>query len=168
MKNRIIYFLIVLITVSCKSYDFAGKKYEASNQEKRIQIEFVNDTLCKIEQEFLCDELSETYKNTVFNATYKIDKVNIKTYDKDLKPVRFKSDILVVNNLDCSKCDKYKVIPNYVDLNCITTKLKNEKLKDKVKLGVIYNMVNDTLVIDKKQIWFGNLKLNKLALVYDE
>jgi hypothetical protein len=161
MKNKIVYFLMALIIVSCKSYDFSGKRYKASNQEKKIQIEFVNDTLCKIKQEFLCDELSETYRNTTFNATYKIDKVNIETYDKNLKPVRFKSDILVINNLDCPKCEKYKVIPNYVELNCTTTKLTDERLKDKVKLGVIYNMVNDTLVIDKKQIWFGNLKLKK-------
>lgn len=153
-------FLIicVLLVTSCKSYDLVGKKYLASNQEKTVAIEFVNDTLCKVNQRFLCDKLPEKYRNLDFNATYKISKMNIKTHDANFKPTRFKADILVINNLDCDGCEKYKEIPNYIDLNC-TTVLNDEKLKGKIKYGVIYNMVNDTLVIDKNQILFDNLKL---------
>lgn len=158
MFKRGILIICVLLIASCKSYDLIGKKYRASNQEKSVAIEFINDTLCKVKQEFLCDRLPEKYKSVDFNATYKVSRMNIKTHDENFKPTRFKADILVINNLDCIGCEKYKEIPNYIDLNC-TTALKDERLKGKIKYGVIYNMVNDTLVIDKNQILFDNLKL---------
>jgi len=150
--------ICVLLIASCKSYDLVGKEYRASNQEKVVAIEFINDTLCKVNQKFLCDKLPEKYKSVGFNATYKVSRMNIKTHDANFKPTRFKADILVINNIDCIDCEKYREIPNYIDLNC-TTILKDEKLKGKVKYGVIYNMVNDTLVIDKNQILFDNLTL---------
>lgn len=160
-RKRII--VVYLLVLSCKSYDnLAGKKYTSFNQEKSITIEFINDTLCRVQQEFFCNDLPENYKRINFNATYKVDKMNIKLYNKDLKLSKSRVSILVVNNIDCSvNCEKYQTIPNYEELGCSLVAWEDEKLREKVKLGVIYNLINDTLIIQKNQILFDNLKLKQ-------
>lgn len=154
----VLFALTVLVLVSCKPYNLVGEKFFASNQEKIVSIEFVNDTLCNVSQWFSCDKLPEEYRNIEFKATYKVEKMKLKTYDSNFKPTRFKTDILIVNNLECVDCKRYKEIPNYFDLNCATV-IDDDKLKEKIKYGIIYNLVNDTLIIDKGQIMFGGLKL---------
>ena len=160
MKTIVLLICLLLLTC-CKSYDFIGSKYVADNKEKVVSIEFINDTLCKINQKFLCDDLPDSYRNTSFKATYQVDKVNIKTYDENLNPKRFKADVLIINNLDCQNCEEYTLIPNYIASNYTDTELPDKRLKDKIKFGVIYNMLNDTLVLDDNRILFDNLKLKK-------
>lgn len=158
MLRRLILAIFALSIASCKSYDLSGKKYVASNQEKRVSLEFINDTLVNVKQKFFCDKLPKEYQEITFDAKYEIDRMNIKTFDEDFKSKRFKSDILVLENLNCADCQGYKTIPNYEDLGC-STKIEDERLKDKVKSGVIYNLVNDTLILKRNQILFDNLKL---------
>lgn len=158
MLKKITIGMFLIIISSCKSYDLIGKKYLDINQEKTVSIEFINDTLCNVKQEFLCEKIPENYRKIDIIATYKISRMSIKTYNASFKSKRFKANILIIKNLDCVNCKKYDEIPDYLKLNCSNI-IEDEKLKRKIKHGVIYNLINDTLVINKNQIFFDNLSL---------
>lgn len=159
MIRKISLAILAVAIASCKSYNLSSKKYIDSNQEKRVVLEFINDTLVNVQQIFFCDKLPKEYQKITFLATYKIDRINIKTFDRDFKSKKFKSDILVLDNVDCADCESYRVIPNYEDLGCSIAEIKDKKLKDKMKLGIIYNLVKDTLILKKNLILFDDLKL---------
>lgn len=155
--------VICFLMLSCKSYDdLAGKKYSAFNDEKAVVIEFVNDTVCKVQQSFFCNELPKNYKQINFKATYKVDRINLKLYNQDLKISKLKTSILIVNNIDYpADSQRYQVIPNYEELSCSFWNLEDERLHEKLKSGVIYNLINDTLLIWKNEIFFDNLRLEQ-------
>ena len=160
MLRKEIIVIVLLVMSSCKTYDLTGRQYQASNQEKLVRIEFLNDTLCKVYQQFLCNELAEEYRSHVFDATYRIDRMKIRTQDENFKTASFKTDVLILNNLDCAGCEKSSVIPNYKDLDCTKAEIIDNAIEDKIKFGLIYNMTNDTLIINEdSHIVFNRLKL---------
>jgi hypothetical protein len=164
MKNIIL--ILILVLFSCKSNNFSGKSYMGSNKEEIVKIKFINDSICEVKQEFLCEQLKNTYRIKRIYAKYKVVKLKINSYDKKFKPIIFKSNALIINNLECKKCEKYYLIPNYEE-NCMNTIKLDTRFKNKIKMGVIYNMIQDTVLFNKKEIIFGNLKLTPSPLVPD-
>jgi len=150
--------IIALIIFSCKSYNLKGKTFFAENLEKKVTLDFLNDTLVVVKQEFFCDKLPKKYQEIIFKAKYEIDKINVNSYNKHFKPKKYKLDALIVNNLDCIDCHNYIEVPNYEELGCSNTKY-DLMLQDKVELGVIYYLMNDTITLIDNQIFFANLKL---------
>ena len=155
---RGILFIVVISITSCKSYRLTGRKFQGANQEKIVTIDFLNDTLCKVTQEFQCNKIPDKYRKVSFKSSYKVRKINIQTYNNSYKPIKTKFDALIISNLECVDCKRYIEIPNYRNLNCTKDSI-DKRLKGIVKIGLIYNLVNDTIILDKHYIYFGNLKL---------
>jgi len=138
-----------------------GKKYISSNAEREVVIEFLNDTLSKVTQEYFCDNLPEKYAQTEITAKYSVEKYKIKGYNKNYKPKIVKTSILVLENINCNeKCERYIEIPDYKDLGCLRMKM-DERVKDKIALGRIYNLVKDTFELKNNEIKFGYLNLKQ-------
>ena len=153
--------IVVLLVASCKSYDLKGKKYTSSNGEKQVVIEFVNDTLSKVTQEYFCNDLPEKYAQTEIMAKYSVEKYKVKGYSENYKPKTVKTTILVLENIKCDEdCEKYIEIPNYESLDCSQIKI-DHRLKDKIVLGRIYNLAKDTFELKNNEILFGYLKLKQ-------
>ncbi len=71
---------------------------------------------------------------------------------------------MAMQNLADSIPDSYIIIPDYKNscLPPVPINSKEAKLQNKIKYGIIYNLVNDTLVIYDSHITFTNYKLTKV------
>lgn len=164
MKN-LIYILFILFITSCSSTKKINGKYSFNNSERLIFIDFKNDSLCEVNQVFYCDNIPEKYQNTNFMCKYSVSSLNKAIgYNENFRKKKIKFRKLAMQNLTDSIPESYIIIPDYEDscLPPVAISSKEAKLRNKIKYGIIYNLVNDTLVIYDSHITFANYKLTKV------
>ena len=130
-----------------------------------MTIDFKNDSLCEINQVFYCDKIPEKFRKTNFLCKYAIGTgQQITGYNENFRKKKIKFKKLVMQNLADSIPDSYTIIPNYEDLclSPVAINSKEAKLRNLIKDGIIYNLINDTLIIYDNRIGFGNYTLAKV------
>ena len=133
-----------------------------ANDLKYFSIEFINDSICKIEQRQFCKSIGKEYQHVEFLARYKQVEFFVKAYKKITnsgKQVRFQG--VKLNNIQCDSCNKYTLIPNYLTSGCFGDTTYN-RLFEKIPDGVIYHFPNDTIIVEKNFIKAAGLKLEQL------
>jgi len=163
MKN-LIYILFIFFITSCTTQKINGK-YSFKNNQRLITIDFKNDSLCEINQVFYCDKIPEKFRKTNSLCKYAIStRQQIIGYNENFRKKKIKFRKLTIQNLADSIPDSYIIIPDYEDscLPPVAINSKEAKLHNLIKDGIIYNLVNDTLVIYDNHISFGNYRLTKV------
>lgn len=133
--------IILLLMVSCGTVHLTGKKLVGSNVYRKMEISFINDTLCKIQQEFYCNNFPDSLKHSVIFATYKVYDTIIKAYNntREWKPIKVRLRFIIINRLDSkSRSNQIYKMPCTISSN-------GNHQNERVDSIYISNFVNDTI-----------------------
>lgn len=161
MKYSITIFILLLM-ISCGTVHLKGKKLTGSSEYRKMEISFINDTLCKIQQEFYCNNLPDSLRHSVIFATYKVYDTIFDAYSntREWKPIKVKARVIIFNRLDSES--KSQQIHKML---CKISSNGNQQ-NDTLNYFYLSNFVNDTIAlsIEKKykEDYYWELTLNKI------
>ncbi|NHM02827.1 hypothetical protein [Flavobacterium difficile] len=136
-----------------------GQVYELTDSEQKIQLNFLTDNDCRIEQSYLCEKLPDTFSNLTMEAKYRVKKLKIKHSGN--KHLNVNCLIIENSDLNAKKLPRFTYIAEYENL-CLPKVIVNSneyKLRRKMTPGIILNLVRDSLVLRKDTIVFGYKKI---------
>jgi hypothetical protein len=150
MKKIIIILIVFFCFYSCKStLNLSGTKYIYKSKQRKLELQFINDSICVLTNTFYCPDIASEYKIIVQKFTYNRSGDSI--YVKNINP-KFGNDlyieILVQKSNTCDflnenerqdkRLQHFYIGPNYAT--------------DFEKYGIIPNITTDTLRIIKNNI----------------
>jgi hypothetical protein len=152
--NKILYLIYLLsICISCspKVLVLKNKTFISGDPSKKIfSFHFINDSICIYEQKYQC-EIDEKYRSTKIICHYWINKKEIilKNMTKDLDSLQ--TTCIMLPDSELKKCtflndELLKAPSNFIGPS------QSNALE---MYGYIDNIIIDTLLYKKKQIYYG-------------
>jgi len=159
-KDKCCILLVCISFFSCVSGKLNGKIFSGSNDLRKMTVTFVNDSICQINQTFYCDNIPGDLKSINITANYKkIGLIRAGYYQTILVKEKSYRDYtgIKLNNVDSSIMETHTPIPGYFD-KCVPDSTLRQ-MSGKIPEGLIYRFLNDTILLRKRVMFAGGLKL---------
>jgi hypothetical protein len=152
--KKLLYLLCLLpICVSCSNKVFVLRNKTFISGDPSIKVfslHFINDSICIYEQKYQC-EIDEKFRNTKIICHYWINKKEIILKNTTKNPDSLKTTCFMLPDEELKKCN----ILNEELLKTSSNKIGPSTTAALQMYGYIDNIIMDTLLYKKKQIYQG-------------